>query len=113
MKMATTILAIGLNSSLIDEFEVVAPNVLLTANCCSDAVEVLLQREVTTIVLDSRASNDVESDLNNLLSVTPVTTHIVLITPTTNVTDNQSFSDLGITTLTGPVSGADLQPYFI
>ena len=109
--MTTTILAIGLNTSLIDELNAVEPIVIFNAICCSEAIDVLQLQEVTTIVFDSNAAGSIEKDLHKLLSATPVTTRIVLIMPTTNINDNQSFSDLGITTLTAPVSGTDLEPY--
>ncbi len=109
--MTTTILAIGLNTSLFDKLNAVKPIEIVNTNCCSEAIDVLLLQEVTTIVFDSNASSNIEADLHKLLSATPITTHIVLITPTTNINDNQSLSDLGITTLTAPVSGTDLEPY--
>ncbi|MCH7744318.1 MAG: hypothetical protein IIB71_16875 [Proteobacteria bacterium] len=110
--MIRTILAIGLNKSLIDELDAVETMEIYNTNSCSEAIDVLHLQEVTTIVFDSNASNCVETDLHSLLSATPVTTRIVLITPTTNISDNLSFSNLGITTLTAPVSGSDLEPYF-
>ncbi len=110
--MTTTILAIGLNTSLIKELNAVEPKEFFNTNCCSEAIDLLQSQEVTTILFDSNASRTVETDLHQLLSATPVTTLIVLITPTTNISDNQTFSDLGITTLTAPISGTDLEPYF-
>lgn len=108
--MTTTILAIGLNTSLINELN--EPKKIFTTHCCSEAIDILQLQEVTTIVFDSNVSNNVDRDIHRLLSATPITTRIVLITPTTNISDNESFSDLGITTLTAPVSGMDLEPYF-
>jgi len=110
--MIPTILAIGLNRSLIDELNAVETIEIYNTNSCSEAIDLLHLQEVTTIVFDSNASNCVETDLHSLLSATPVTTRIVLITPTTNISDNLSFSNLGITTLTAPVSGSDLERYF-
>ena len=110
--MITTILAIGLNTSLTDELNADDSIEICNTNCCREAIDVLQLQEVTTIVLDSNASSSVETDLLGLLSATPVTTRIVLITSTTNIDDNQCFSDLGIATLTAPVSGLDLEPYF-
>jgi len=112
IKMTTTLLTIGLNTSLIDELNAIEPIEISNTNFCSEAIDVLQLQEVTMIVFDSNASRNVKTDLDKLLSATPVTTRIVLITPTTNISDNQSFSDLGITTLTAPVSGSDLEPYF-
>lgn len=106
-----TILAIGLSKSLIDELDAGEPIEIYNTNSCCEAIDILQLQEVTTIVFDSNASSNVESDLHSLLSATPITTRIVLITPTTNVRDDLSFSNLGITTLTAPVSGSDLEPY--
>ena len=109
--MASNILAIGLNSGLIDQLNNTHPSKVIITECCDEAINVLRLWDIITIVMDSYASDDVREDVEKLLSVTPMTTKIVLITPATDITANQEFSNLGVTTLTGPISEVDLEPY--
>ena len=110
--MSSNILAIGLDTGLTDQLNNAHPSQVITTECCDEAINVLRLWDINTIVMDSHASDDAREDVEKLLSVTPMTTKIVLITPATDITSNEEFSNLGVTTLTGPVSEAELEPYF-
>ena len=110
--MSSNILAIGLNTRLIDELNNAHPSQVIATECCDEAINVLRLWDIITIVMDSHASDDVKEDVEKLLSVTPMTTKIVLITSATDITANEEYSNLGVTTLTGPVSEAELECYF-
>ena len=112
--MTASILAIGLDPTLTRELTQTQPEKVIVTDCCDEAINVLRLWDVTTILIDANASETaetVETDVDKLLSVTPVTTQIILITPATNVLDNRNYAGLGVTTLTNPVSTADLAPY--
>ena len=111
-KVAHTVLAIGFRPTLTKELHRAHPHEIIATDHCNDAINTLLSEEIETIFFDSAASQDFEADVSALLSATPVTTRFVLITHTTNLGANQTFAGLGITTLTGPVKGLDLEPYF-
>jgi hypothetical protein len=110
--MSSNILAIGLNTILTDQLNIAHPTQVTITESCDEAINVLRLWDINTIVIDSGASLDVKLDIEKLLSVTPITTKIVLITPATDITANKEFSSLGITTITGPISETELEPYF-
>jgi hypothetical protein len=109
--MTASILAIGLDSSIIDGISANRPSQLISTDSCIEAINVLKLWDIATIVIDAQETETLQSDIEQLLSATPVTTQIVLITPVTNLTDNQIFSGLGVKTITAPVSADDLEPF--
>jgi len=110
--MSSNILAIGLNMNLTDQLNIAHPSRVTITESCDEAINVLRLWDISTIVMDSGASVNVKQDIEKLLSATPITTKIVLITPITDVTANKEYSSLGITTITGPISEDELEPYF-
>ncbi len=110
--MTATILAIGLDPTLVNELTQVRPEKVITTECCDEAINVLRLWDVMTIVINARDSDEVKTDVDKLLSATPVTTRIVLISPDSTSQDDQNYSGMGVTTLTSPVSSADLEPFF-
>ena len=110
--MTVTILTIGLNTPLIDQLNVAHPSQVVTTESCDEAINVLRLWDILTIVMDSQASTDVKADVDKLLSATPITTRIILISESTDFMANEDFSGLGVTTLTSPVSSSELEPYF-
>jgi len=109
--MTASILGIGLDSSIIDGISAKRPSQLINTDSCIEAINVLKLWDIATIVMNSQVTETLQVDIEKLLSATPVTTQIVLITPTTNISDNQNFSGLGIKTITAPVSADDLEPF--
>jgi hypothetical protein len=109
--MTASILAIGLDSSIIDGISANRPSQLISTDSCIEAINVLKLWDIATIVIDAQETETLQSDIEQLLSATPVTTQIVLITPVTNINDNQIFSGLGVKTITAPVSADDLEPF--
>ena len=109
--MAANILGIGLDSSIIDEIIADRPSQLINTDSCIEAINVLKLWDIATIVIDDEATETLQSDIEQLLSATPITTQIVLITKVTNINDNQNFSGLGIKTITAPISVDDLEPF--
>ena len=109
--MTASILAIGLNSTIIDGISANRPSQLISTDSCIEASNVLKLWDIATIVIDAQMTETLQSDIEQLLSATPVTTQIVLITPVTNINDNQIFSGLGVKTITAPVSADDLEPF--
>ena len=109
--MTASILGIGLDSSIIDGISANRPSQLISTDSCIEAINVLKLWDIATIVIDAQVTETLESDIEQLLSATPVTTQIVLITPVTNINDNQTFSGLGVKTITAPVSADDLEPF--
>ena len=109
--MTISILTIGINATLLDELVANHPKEVINAKSCREAVDIIPEKDITTIIFDTKASKSIESDVDCLLSATPITTNLVLITPTTNLVENQHFTGLGISTLTGPISSKDLMPF--
>lgn len=109
--MTANILGIGLDNSIINEISAIRPSQLINTDSCIEAINVLRLWDIATIVIDAKVTETLQTDIEKLLSATPVTTQIVLITPTTSIDDNQNFSGLGIKTITAPVSAIDLEPF--
>ncbi len=106
-----TILTIGLDSSLLDEITSTPTLEVIEISTCDEATPILQAREISTVVFDSGCTHSLQSDVDILLSATPVTTRIVLITPSTDVLVNSNLTGLGVATLTSPVSYMDLVPF--
>lgn len=109
--MTASILGIGLHSSIIDGISANRPSQLISTESCIEAINVLKLWDIATIVIDAQVTETLQRDIEQLLSATPVTTQIVLITPTTDIKHNEIFSGLGVKTITAPVSANDLEPF--
>ena len=97
--MVQPVLAIGLDqnlkASLTDCFHVTS---------ILEAEELLLEVEVTIIVLNAIKQASLQEDVHRLLANTPLTTQLILITA--QETDN--YTELGINVLTSPVENDQL-----
>lgn len=93
--MSRSVLAIGLNASLVKYL-----SQFLHISSLKDAERLLSKTEINTIILDAKITSCVLNDTMRLLASTPVTTGLTLIT---SETDNEdTYSELGIEVLSSP-----------
>ena len=110
--MTSYILFIGLNTPLIEQLNLTNPSRIIATESCDEAIKAISLWDITMIVFDSKISLDVKADVEKLLSATPITTRILLITAATDLIANENYSNLGIATVTGPISDMNLGQYF-
>lgn len=109
--ITANLLGIGLDNSVVNEIGASRPAQLITTESCLEAVNVLKLWDIDTIVIDGQTSQSLRVDIEKLLSVTPVTTRIVLITSPECDEDYEKLKGLGIKLISGPISSQDLTPY--
>lgn len=107
--MHLTILGIGLESALTDLVDPEGERHRLISASNFEQGMRLATHEVNTIVIDSRVSTKLRSEIISLLGKTPVTTNIILITHPTDEETIESLSGLGIRTISSPVTPDALQ----
>ncbi len=109
--MTANLLGIGLDNSIVSEIGATSPAKLITTDSCIEAINVLKLWDIATIVIDGQATQTLDLDIEKLLSATPITTQIVLITPCDSTRDTNKLTGLGVKLISGPISSGDLEPY--
>ncbi len=106
-----SLLGIGLVPDRLDSWSSVDQFQHLDAVSCGEGLACIARQDFDLILFDSRCSDHVDEDIENLLSLSSATTKLVVILDKRDLQQIDQLTKLGIDTLSAPLVRKQLDQY--